>query len=70
MHNLDIENLPLPEKSDCGKVIIAGGFTIQRSYVVQKKIGKLTSLKVLEIFKVCYISIFTLYNLYYNTSLN
>ena len=52
MFNIDVDNMPLPDKSDCGRVILAGGFKIHRSYVVQKKIGKLPALKVQQIFEV------------------
>ena len=40
---LDINNLPLPEKTDIAKVILSGSYTISRQSIVKKKIGKLTA---------------------------
>ena len=52
MYSVNLDNLPLPPRSDCGKILLAGGDKIYRSFILQKKIAKLTAHQVQMAFKV------------------
>ena len=50
--NVDLAEDALTEISDCGKVILSGGFQIFRNTIVQKKIGKFSAGETQTIFNV------------------
>ena len=52
LFQLDLSDLPLPDKTDCGKVILSGGYKIFRNIIVQKKIAKLSANETQRVFKV------------------
>ena len=58
LFSLNVDNLPMPEKSDAGKIITSGGYEIFRSRIVKKKIGKLSAPEVQSVFMV------NIYNLF------